>query len=234
MANSDKNILITPNRGLSGKPEIALTGAGNSTMYVRVPDETTATLNFESGTGSKVFALDNKNSSGDLLNINDNTGLSYLTASHSGNCKISEVNTTTVNGSGLILPRFEKSQLPIGEEGQLVYDKTDKCVKLFDGQTWQPGCLEVQQTLTPSKGKLTIDQFGNVVYTPNSNWHGADKFNLRIITTTTRFNDVSNYYITIPTTIVQDPPNNFESKTVNVSGGSLGLTSILMLLGLIN
>ncbi|AWA48467.1 GlyGly-CTERM sorting domain-containing protein [Acinetobacter junii] len=44
---------------------------------------------------------------------------------------------------------------------------------------------------------------------------------------------VSNYYITIPTTIVQDPPNNFESKTVNVSGGSLGLTSILMLLGLI-
>jgi hypothetical protein len=61
----------------------------------------------------------------------------------------------------------------------------------------------------------------------------CDKFNLRIITTTTRFNDVSNYYITIPTTIVQDPPNNFESKTVNVSGGSLGLTSILMLLGLI-
>lgn len=105
--------------------------------------------------------------------------------------------------------------------------------KRADGQTWQPGCLEVQQTLTPSKGKLTIDQFGNVVYTPNSNWHGADKFNLRIITTTTRFNDVSNYYITIPTTIVQDPPNNFESKTVNVSGGSLGLTSILMLLGLI-
>ncbi|ENV67742.1 signal peptide [Acinetobacter junii] len=105
--------------------------------------------------------------------------------------------------------------------------------KRSDGQTWQPGCLEVQQTLKPSKGKLTIDQFGNVVYTPNSNWHGADKFNLRIITTTTRFNDVSNYYITIPTTIVQDPPNNFESKTVNVSGGSLGLTSILMLLGLI-
>ncbi|WP_151814481.1 rhombotarget A [Acinetobacter junii] len=105
--------------------------------------------------------------------------------------------------------------------------------KRSDGQTWQPGCLEVQQTLTPSKGKLTIDQFGNVVYTPNSNWYGADKFNLRIITTTTRFNDVSNYYITIPTTIVQDPPNNFESKTVNVSGGSLGLTSILMLLGLI-
>ncbi|WP_312102441.1 rhombotarget A [Acinetobacter venetianus] len=105
--------------------------------------------------------------------------------------------------------------------------------KRSDGQSWQPGCLEIQQTQTVSKGKLTLDQEGNVIYTPNSNWHGADKFNLRIITTTTRFNDVSNYYITIPTTIVQDPPNNFESKTVNVGGGSFGFPAILMLFGLI-
>ncbi len=105
--------------------------------------------------------------------------------------------------------------------------------KRSDGQSWQPGCLEIQQTQTVSKGKLTLDQEGNVVYTPNSNWHGADKFNMRIITTTTRFNDISNYYITIPTTIVQDPPNNFESKTVNVSGGSIGISAIFMLLGLI-
>ena len=50
------------------------------------------------------------------------------------------------------------------------------------------------------------------------NWHGADKFNLRVMTTTTRLNDVSNYYIEIPTTIVQESANNFKSKTVNVSG----------------
>nr|MBP7899805.1 GlyGly-CTERM sorting domain-containing protein [Acinetobacter sp.] len=52
-------------------------------------------------------------------------------------------------------------------------------------------------------------------------------------TTTTRLNDVSNYYIEIPTTIVQDPPNNFKSKTVNVSGGSMGFGAIFMLLGLV-
>ena len=45
--------------------------------------------------------------------------------------------------------------------------------------------------------------------------------------------DVSNYYIEIPTTIVQDPPNNFKSKTVNVSGGSMGFAAIFMLLGLV-
>ena len=101
------------------------------------------------------------------------------------------------------------------------------------GQPWQAGCLDIQQTQTPSKGKLTLDQDGNVTYVPNNNWHGADMFNLRVMTTTTRLNDVSNYYINIPTTIVQEPPNNFQNKTVNVSGGSSGLGAIFMLLGLV-
>ena len=101
------------------------------------------------------------------------------------------------------------------------------------GQPWQAGCLDIQQTQTPSKGKLTLDQDGNVTYVPNNNWHGADMFNLRVMTTTTRLNDVSNYYISIPTTIVQEPPNNFQNKTVNVSGGGFGLGAIFMLLGLV-
>ncbi|EPG38386.1 rhombotarget A [Acinetobacter colistiniresistens] len=103
--------------------------------------------------------------------------------------------------------------------------------KRSDGQPWQVGCLQVIQTQTSSKGKVTLDQDGNVTYVPDSDWHGADKFNLRVMTTTTRFNDVSNYFIDIPTTIVQDPPNNFKSKTVNV--GSFGLGAILALFGLI-
>lgn len=105
--------------------------------------------------------------------------------------------------------------------------------KRSDGQSWQWGCLEVKQTVTPSKGKVTLDQDGNIIYVPNSNWHGADKFNLRVMTTTTRLNDVSNYYIEIPATIVQDPPNNFKSKTVNVSGGGIGFGVIFFLIGMV-
>ncbi|ENW95656.1 rhombotarget A [Acinetobacter sp. NIPH 298] len=101
------------------------------------------------------------------------------------------------------------------------------------GQPWLPGCLEIEQTDTISKGRLTLDQKGNVTYVPNGNWHGADKFNMRVITTTTRFNDVSTQYVDIPTTIVQGPENTFKSKKVNVSGGSVGFSVILMLLGLI-
>lgn len=105
--------------------------------------------------------------------------------------------------------------------------------KRQDGLPWQSGCLDIQQRQTPSKGKLSIDQQGNITYVPNGNWHGSDEFNMRVMTTTTRFNDVSNYYITIPTTIVQAPPNNFQSKTVNVGGGSFGIGAIFALFGLI-
>lgn len=105
--------------------------------------------------------------------------------------------------------------------------------KRSDGQAWQSGCLDIVQNQTPSKGKLTLDQDGNVTYVPYSDWHGADMFKMRIMTTITRFNNVTNYYIEIPTNIVQDPPDTFKSKTVNVSGGSLGVGAIFLLLGLV-
>ena len=105
--------------------------------------------------------------------------------------------------------------------------------KRSDGQAWRYGCLDIVQNQTPSKGKITIDQDGNVTYVPDSDWHGADMFKMRIMTTITRFNNATNYYIEIPTNIVQDPPDTFQSKTVNVSGGSFGFGAIFTLLGLL-
>lgn len=120
-------------------------------------------------------------------------------------------------------------------DGELVAPEACKAIFKRDtdanGLPWQPGCLEVEQTETKSKGKLTLDSKGNVVYVPNGNWHGADKFNIRVMTSITRLNDPSNYYIDIPTTIVQDPPNNFQSRTVNV--GSMDFGWILIIFGLI-
>ncbi|RLZ11011.1 rhombotarget A [Acinetobacter sp. 2JN-4] len=120
-------------------------------------------------------------------------------------------------------------------DGELLDPATCEKVlgKRSDGQSWQYGCLQIIQNQTPSKGTLTLDQDGNVTYVPHSNWHGADIFKLRIMTTTTRFNDVTSNYIEIPTTIVQDPKNNFKSKTVKTSGGGIGFGAILMLVGLI-
>ncbi|MGR0305005.1 rhombotarget A [Acinetobacter beijerinckii] len=122
-------------------------------------------------------------------------------------------------------------------DGELL--SSDECPKLLgkstdsNGNPWRPGCLEIEQTETVSKGNLTLDKIGNIVYTPYGNWHGADKFNIRIITTITQLNDPTNYYIDIPATVVQDPPNTFKSKTVNVGGGGLGFGIIFGLFGLL-
>lgn len=121
-------------------------------------------------------------------------------------------------------------------DGELVSPQT--CEKMFgkrtDGKTWQAGCMKVVQTSTPSKGTLTIDNQGNLTYVPNGNWHGADVFNLLVVTTTTRFNNAADVYLTVPVQIVQDPLSGIEDKSVSTGGGgSVGGGLVLGLFGLI-
>lgn len=120
-------------------------------------------------------------------------------------------------------------------DGELVSPQT--CEKMFgkrtDGKAWQPGCMKVVQTSTSSKGTLSIDTQGNLTYVPNGNWHGADVFNLLVVTTTTRFNDAADVYLTVAVQIVQDPPSGIEDKSVSTGGGSVGGGLILGLFGLI-
>ncbi len=102
-----------------------------------------------------------------------------------------------------------------------------------DAQPWQPGCMKVVQTGTPSKGRTTIDAEGELTYVPNGHWHGLDEFKVLIVTTTTRFSDSRYPYIEVPVRIVQSPPNDFENKKAKTSGGSSGWLSLLGLLGLV-
>ena len=135
MANSDKNILITPNRNLSEQPDISFTGFGNSSITLKIPDSTTATLNFESS-GTNLLSVDSNLSSGNLVNITDENSLSIFNATADGNVTISPQGTTSIGGNGLILPTYSSSSLPPGEEGLLVYDTTVGCVKLYSNSKW--------------------------------------------------------------------------------------------------
>ncbi|KCY09107.1 putative gammaproteobacterial enzyme C-transmembrane domain protein [Acinetobacter baumannii 21072] len=124
-------------------------------------------------------------------------------------------------------------------ESDLVTPAT--CKRLFgersDGKDWQPGCLKIIQNKdTPiSKGTLILDQSGNVTYTPNGNWHGADIFSIQVVTSVTRFNEgVDFQYISISTTISQAPLSGIEDKSVSTGGGgSIGGGFLLSLFSLI-
>ena len=111
----------------------------------------------------------------------------------------------------------------------------EECDKIYPenqtGEPWKDGCLMIVQTQTPSKGKLTIDLEGNLVYTPNGAWRGADIFTIRVVTSSTRFNK-SKPYMEVNVQIVQEAENIMEDKSVKTSGGSFGIFSVIAVLGL--
>jgi hypothetical protein len=135
MANSDKNIVITPNRNLGGVPEVSFTGFGNSSITLKIPDSTTATLNFESS-GTNLLSIDSNLSSGSLFKVVDSDLVSIFDVTVDGEVTIRPQQTTSIGGNGLILPRYSTSSLPPGEEGLIVYDTTVKCVKLYRRSSW--------------------------------------------------------------------------------------------------
>ena len=113
----------------------------------------------------------------------------------------------------------------------------EECTKVMGmanptGEPWQDGCPIVVQS-TESKGKFTLNLNGDFEYTPNGNWHGADIFELRVVTSSTRFNTSAKNYLAAVVRIFQEPNNEMESKTVKTSGGALGWVSIFALLGLV-
>lgn len=127
-----------------------------------------------------------------------------------------------------ILEQLGDSDLIPKEECDAVMGKANPT-----GEPWQDGCLVIKQS-TVSKGKMTLNLNGDVTYTPNGDWHGADIFEVQIATSSTRFNtETSKNYLSAEVRIFQEPVNHMENKSVKTSGGALGWLSLTALFGLI-
>jgi len=136
MSNSFKNIVVTPNRNLSGKPQISFTGFGNSSITLTAQDDTVGRISFDT-VGSQLFSIDTNLSTGDLFNVNNSLGLSIFSADASGNVNLSRVGGKTVVGSGGVeLPVYTTAGMPAAEEGLVAYDTTEKSVKVANGTQW--------------------------------------------------------------------------------------------------
>lgn len=145
MANSDKNITITPNRNLSGFPEVSFVGAGNSAINIEVLDSSVGTLSFQSPTSSpnQIFSIDSNLSSPTNFSVNDFYGYGLTQINSNGIINLSR--KTSIGSRGLKLPSFSVNRgsntnltynLPKPEEGLLVYDSSSKTVLVNDGNVW--------------------------------------------------------------------------------------------------
>ena len=86
MANSDKNILITPNVGSASNPTIRFTGSDNSPITLRVLDS--ATLSFEGSTGQLFSITDGF--TGTIFSVNDISGIPSIEVLDTGLVKLSQ------------------------------------------------------------------------------------------------------------------------------------------------
>lgn len=95
MANTDKDILITPNTGENDSPEISFVGFSNSPIKLRVLDDNT--VSFEGGAG-QLFSVNNNLSAGNIFSVNDISGIPGLAYSADGNLQLSPYTGNTVVG----------------------------------------------------------------------------------------------------------------------------------------
>lgn len=90
MANSDKNILITPNIGAATgtQPTITFTGADNVPISIKALD--TATLSFD-GSAGQLFSITNS-LTGTLFSVNDISGIPSIEVLDTGLIKMAQYN----------------------------------------------------------------------------------------------------------------------------------------------
>lgn len=82
MADSDKDILITPNTGVaSTHPKITFTGKDNSPVDLKILDDNT--LSFEGAQG-QVFSISPTLNSGDIFSVNDISGIQSMAINADG------------------------------------------------------------------------------------------------------------------------------------------------------
>lgn len=96
MANSDKNILITPNTGSSTlSPTIVFRGANNTPVTLRTLD--TGTISFE-GTAGQLFSISD-GLSGSIFSVNDISGIPSIEVLDTGLIKLNQYSGSTAFGS---------------------------------------------------------------------------------------------------------------------------------------
>ena len=96
MANSDKDILITPSNDADPKPEISFVGFNNAPIKLLVEDDNS--LSFEGGAGL-LYNLDNNLSANETFSVTDESGIPVLAYNVDGTLLLSPFSGSTSVGT---------------------------------------------------------------------------------------------------------------------------------------
>jgi hypothetical protein len=111
MANSDKDILITPGKDTSNLPEINFVGLDNAPIKLRVLDDNT--LSFE-GSSGQLFSINNNLTVGTIFSVNDVSGIPAMETVAEGLNYLSPYYGNTIIGPGSkTLTNIDSSDAPL-------------------------------------------------------------------------------------------------------------------------
>ena len=135
MANSDKDILITPNKGQSNDPKIEFSGAtagsaSTITMIASPKADGDGTLDIQSSDNVSIAAFSESNT-GSLMSVSDDSGVSRFDVSETGVVNISQ------NTGALGLPVGTTTERPADPlAGHTRWNSTNSAMEIYTGNEW--------------------------------------------------------------------------------------------------
>ena len=135
MANSDKDILITPNQGQSNDPKIEFSGAtagsaSTITMIASPKADGDGTLDIQSSDNVSIAAFSESNT-GSLMSVSDDSGVSRFDVSETGVVNISQ------NTGALGLPVGTTTERPADPlAGYTRWNSTNSAMEIYTGNEW--------------------------------------------------------------------------------------------------
>lgn len=150
MADSDKNILITPSKGLTGEPTIVFTGKDNTPITLRILDN--GTVSFE-GTSGQLFSVTNT-LTGTIFSVNDISGMPSLEILDDGTVRVAQYSGNVAVGkatadykmdvvgvlkasSGVITLTTSGTPSSTIADGALAVDTLNHLLYVRSGGTWR-------------------------------------------------------------------------------------------------
>ena len=107
MANTDKDILITPNVGEIAEPEIRFTGFDNNPITLKVSDDNSISFNASLG---QILTLDTNTTSGDSFRATDISGMPVMSAGLDGIARLGPFGAKTAVGGSSAVARLHIHQ----------------------------------------------------------------------------------------------------------------------------
>lgn len=162
MANSDKNILITPNRGQVAQPSIVFTGEGNDPITLRVLDETVGEINFQ-GSAGQLFGITDNLTSGSIFSVNDISGMPIIDVYANRDIALVPLGGKVGIGTTDLVEVFtvETGNVLI-KNGQLKLTDNSSFSALTITQTGTGNALVVEDSTNPDATPFVITSSGNV------------------------------------------------------------------------